>query len=510
MSIFAELKRRNVFRVGIAYVLMGWVLLQGADFGFDLIGAPNWVIQALSIVVVIGLPIALFFAWAFEMTPEGIKREADVDRTQSITPKTGRKLDYFIIGVLGLVIVFMAVERFYFAGDQDPVESAEAPAAEATPDKSIAVLPFNNMSEDIGNEYFADGISEEILNSLARVKELKVAGRTSSFAFKGRNEDLRLIGETLGVSHILEGSVRKSGNTVRITAQLIQVSDGFHLWSDTYDRELTDIFAIQDEISAAILGELKATLIGEEQVASSRTDTIAYEKFLLAKQRIYSRNTPEMEIAAELLDEVIELDPDFAPAWAQRGIVTILLSDQNYGPIPKEEADVQARVYIDRALELDDGLAEAWAGLGLIYNQSYSAEQSRLAIEPLERALEINPNLVNASNWLQGNLANQGRFAESRALLVDMFERDPLYRPALGNLVFSYARTGEHEQARSALERVKPILTDDANVSNFEALIQFWSGEYAEALPLAEFAVERAPQDQNILNVFSFILLSLH
>jgi TolB-like protein len=219
-----------------------------------------------------GLPLALILAWAFEMTPEGIKKEKDVDRSQSITNKTGRKLDFTIIGILAVAVVFLLYDRFSNKGSEPVAATTSVEVADSqdekrtlnpaeTTTKSIAVLPFVNMSSDPEQDYFSDGISEEILNALARVKELKVAGRTSSFAFKGKDQDLRVIGEALGVGHILEGSVRKSGNTVRITAQLIQVKDGFHLWSDTYDRELDNVFAIQDEIATAILEQLKATLI---------------------------------------------------------------------------------------------------------------------------------------------------------------------------------------------------------------------------------------------------------
>ena len=209
------------------------------------------------------------------------------------------------------------------------------------------------MSPDPDQEYFSDGISEEILNALAKVKELKVAGRTSSFAFKNKNDDLRLIGDTLGVGHILEGSVRKSGTTVRITAQLIQVKDGFHLWSESYDRELNDIFAIQDEIAAAILVQLKAHLIGVDINAlaeSDQTNSEAFELYLLARQQLYARTTPAIKFAAEQLDKALAIDPNYAPAQALRGIATLLLSEWSYGDIPRLEAGAQAKVYLDKSL----------------------------------------------------------------------------------------------------------------------------------------------------------------
>ena len=303
MNFIGELKRRNVFKVGAAYVVVAWIMAQITDVFLENFGAPEWVIKTVLLLLIIGFPLVLLFAWAFEMTPEGIKKEKDIDRSESITTQTGRKLDFTIIALMALALGYFAIDKFILmpALNRDKVEStAEAPepaAVETVSNKSIAVLPFVNMSDDTANEYFSDGISEEILNSLAKVKDLKVAGRTSSFAFKGQNQDLRQIGQTLGVEHILEGSVRKAGTKVRITAQLIQVDDGFHLWSESYDRELTDIFAIQDEIATAILEQLKAHLIGVELpvLNTARTDSQAYEFYLLAKQRMYERRRLPLE-----------------------------------------------------------------------------------------------------------------------------------------------------------------------------------------------------------------------
>ncbi|GAG55045.1 unnamed protein product [marine sediment metagenome] len=342
------------------------------------------------------------------MTPEGLKREHEVDRSRSITPQTGKKLNNLIITVMALGLAYFAYDKFVVSTGDDVTLAKSAAKleneqniSEETPlkaDPSIAVLPFVNMSADPEQEFFSDGISEEILNALAKVKQLKVAGRTSSFAFKGKNQDLRLIGDMLGVQHILEGSVRKSGMKIRITAQLIQVEDGFHMWSETYDRELNDVFAIQDEISAAILIQLKAHLIGVDAEAialSDRTNSEVYELYLLARQQLYGRTTAAMQIAAGQLDKAIAIDPAYAPARALRGIATLLLSDWSYGDIPHLEAESQARVFLEKALQLDPGLAEAWAGMGL-YHQQRPGESSQ-SIEALQKALAINPNLMDAS-----------------------------------------------------------------------------------------------------------------
>ncbi len=344
-GLFQELKRRNVFKVGTVYVVLAWLLAQITDVFLEPFGAPDWVIKTVLLLLIIGFPLALLFAWAFELTPEGLKKEKYVDRSQSITHETGQRLNLAIIFILILALGYFAVDKFILEPgrhlETSEVAAQPVEAKEPAKEKSIAVLPFVNMSDDAGNEYFSDGIAEEILNALAKVKDLKVAGRTSSFAFKGQNQDLREIGDALGVNHILEGSVRKAGAKVRITAQLIQVDDGFHLWSDTYDRELTDVFAIQDEIANAILEQLKARLVGGESVAvaATRTNTEAYELYLLAKQRMYERTQLPLEAAAELLDRAIAIDPQYAPAYAQTGNRDHAPVRQlSYGTIPKAQA----------------------------------------------------------------------------------------------------------------------------------------------------------------------------
>lgn len=509
MSFIAELKRRNVFKVGAAYVVMAWLIAQGVDVFLENFGAPEWVIKTILLLLIAGLPVALFFAWAFELTPEGLKKEKDVDRSQSITHETGRKLDYMIIGVLLVALSWFAWDKFAPQTGQEPVaggslaadnqsrEQGSLPqngslAADQAATKSIAVLPFVNMSEDASNEYFSDGISEEILNSLAKVKELKVAGRTSSFAFKGENQDLRQIGDALGVEHILEGSVRKAGTKVRITAQLIQVNDGFHLWSESYDRELDDVFAIQDEIATAILEQLKLHLLADGEqvvVASTRANSQAYDLYLLAKQRIYERTGPTIQSAVELLDRAIAIDPEYAPAYAQRGIAELLLSEGTgtYGDIPLEQALANSKLYLDKALQLDPELAEAWAGLGLFHTTQPVITDK--AIAPLQKALTLNPNLIDASNWLNNTLMALGRPTEAKQVMEGLVERDPLYRPAVRNMVNSYAWFGEFDKAQAYLDRVRPLIPNDANIQSSQAAIYFQQGHSAKALEAVEQAI---------------------
>jgi TolB-like protein len=515
VSFIEELKRRNVVRVGVVYLITAWLLAQVADLMLENFNAPDWVIQAILVVLIIGFPLALIFAWAFELTPEGLKKERDVDRSQSITRHTGRKLDRAIIAILVMALGYFVWEsRFAGPGEEvvteDPAGTgaAQAETELAESAKSVAVLPFVNMSSDPEQEFFSDGISEEILNALAKVKELKVAGRTSSFAFKGQNQDLRQIGDALGVEHILEGSVRKSGTKVRITAQLIQVDDGFHLWSETYDRELDDVFAIQDEIASAILEQLKQALIGFEPetavMASSRTDSEVYDLYLLARQRIYERKRLSIEAAVELLDKALTIDPDYAPAYAQRGIAALLLSDRNYGDRSLAEAGVEGRLYLDKALQLDPELAEGWAGIGLYYSNLPGASEK--GIEPLQKALEINPNLIDASNWLQVIYSESGETQQALALLEDMVERDPLYPPGFGNAVSTYNFFGMQEKSWQLLDRIRPFLPGDPQLLQSEASTWLSLGKPSKAQALLELALESQPSDAVMKNLLAFCL----
>jgi TolB-like protein len=364
------------------------------------------------------------------------------------------------------------------------------------------------MSSDPEQEFFSDGISEEILNALAKVKDLKVAGRTSSFAFKGKNQDLRLIGETLGVNHILEGSVRKSGNQVRITAQLIQVEDGFHLWSETYDRELTNVFAIQDEIAAAILEQMKAELLAGESEAmlATQTDSQAYELYLLAKQRIYERTRASIEAAATMLDSALEIDPEYVPALAQRAIATMLLSVRNYGTLIPEESDRLAKGFADRAIALNPDSVEALSALGLYHSNRPTEGQE--AVEYLEKALTINPGLLNANNWLQQAYQTIGELDKSLAINEAMVERDPLYPPGVSNLVIAYLNRARIEDASELIEKMEVFMPGDASLIAMRGAVASSYGRYAEDENLMEQAIQLEPENGSFKFGLAFTLLA--
>jgi len=439
MSFFAELKRRNVVRVGIAYAVVGWVLAQIAEFAVDNFGAPDWVLKIFVVFLMLGLPLALFFAWAFEITPEGVKREKDVDRSQSITSQTGRKLDFIIIGVLAIGVVVLLADRLMLNVETDRVAAEYTDIEIVSSSQSIAVLPFVNMSDD--KDYFADGLSEELLNLLAKIPGLKVAGRTSSFAFKGRNEDFQAIGNALKVEHVLEGSVRRSGDRLRVTAQLIKVADGYHVWSETYDRDMADIFDIQDDVAGAITSELQLRLAPTTVRPTDNTEAYALYLEAVAMSE-YSDGDISEEIA--LLDRAIALDPEFARAYELKAMTYWLV-----GGWMMESSIAQNLVYESaiKALALDPTLvgARSFSISADPVNWSWVRE-----IEALEVAVEAAPNDMRALDSLAYDFIQTGYFAEALSLAHRMIDIDPL-------ATLGYARAGE---ALSALGRVEEAETN--------------------------------------------------
>ena len=383
MSLLAELKRRNVFRVGAAYAVLAWLLMQVADLLFPLFGAPDWALRIFIIVLMLGLPVALLVSWVFELTPEGLKRDKDVDRSASIASVTGRRLDRVIIVALVIALGYFVWERqarIEPAAQPNPGPVAEV-AATAPGKRSIAVLPFVNMSADPENEYFADGLSEELLNQFAQIPDLQVAGRTSSFSFKGKNEDLRVIGNSLDVANVLEGSVRRQGDKVRVTAQLIRVEDGFHLWSNTYDRTMDDVFVIQDDIASNVATALKIVLDDRSwqrmQDAGVR-NVDAFIEFQKGRE-LFDLAHGGVDLMGLLrkgivhFDRAIELFPDFAAAYWQKSdyyghiIIEPTSTDEERAAALRDLREVldnawrlsgdsprQALVAFDRALFSDD------------------------------------------------------------------------------------------------------------------------------------------------------------
>ncbi|MDP5071913.1 MAG: tetratricopeptide repeat protein, partial [Congregibacter sp.] len=370
---------------------------------------------------------------------------------------------------------------------------------------SIAVLPFADLSAAGDQEYFADGISEELLNVLAKVKGMKVAGRTSSFAFKGRNEDLREIGRVLNVANILEGSVRTEGDKVRVTAQLIQVSDGFHLWSETYDRDLTSIFAVQDDIAQQILTAMKTELQVDVQdviTPSTRTDIGAYGLFLEARDLIASRDVDKMTRARGLLDQAIEIDPAYAPAYAARAQALLLLTDRpsSYGDIPQHIATPKVQADVQKALELDPNLAHAHAVQGLLSNDEGRPDS---AMASLRRALELNPNSLDARNWLALTLVDTGQFRAGLDQLVALLAIDPLYGPAVNNGMLYSEEIGDLEGAKDIARTYIRRSRNPTTTAFYTARIAALEGRVADMIVTLESVPEDSP-DTRVAQWLSF------
>jgi TolB-like protein/Tfp pilus assembly protein PilF len=473
MSLLSELKRRNVFRVATFYAVAGWVLLQAGDLLFGALDLPPWALKLLLGLLVLGFPLAIFFAWAFELTPDGLKREHEVHPDASITAQTATKLNVLIVGLLVVAIglgVFNWLNHGNAAGrtqanaTAQPAAAAGARAAETaagdatgTRDVSIAVLPFVNMSDEKSNEYFSDGLTEELLNVLANVPGLRVIARTSSFAYKGKDVKIADVARELSVDHVLEGSVRKSGNKVRITTQLIRASDSSHLWSDTYDRSLEDIFAVQDEISSQVVDALKLKLLadghGPSDVGGTR-NAQAYEAFLLGRHLVSQGEKEELLRAAlKSFDDAIRIDPAYAQAYVGKAGALSRLASNAY--VPFDVGFEQCRQAALKSLELAPDLAEGH--LSLAYVQSVLDGNIGMAAASSERALRLNPGSEQVQRLSSQFMSTLGRHDAAIAASREAVRLDPISAESytnLANALFFARRYGEAEDCGEACARI--------------------------------------------------------
>jgi TolB-like protein len=456
LSLFSELKRRNVIRVSVAYLALGWIVTQVTSTVAPMLHLPPWVAAVVLWIGVIGFPFVVMFSWVYELTPEGLKKESEVQRPESITHHTARRLDLLIIGLLvgamALFVLDRVFPRSWPSGAASPI--AVTPAAPASQEKSVAVLPFADMSQAKDQEYFSDGISEELLNLLAKVPNLRVAARTSSFAFKGKEVGVEEIARQLHVTHVLEGSVRKSGNRVRVTAQLIHAADGYHVWSESWDRELDDIFTVQDEIAAAVVAQMKVTLLGEAP-KSRVTDPQTYEWFLQARQ-LGQQFTPEgFEESTALLKRVVASDPGYVEAW--RLLARDCFNAASFGLRPVDAAYAEARQYIEKALAIDPDYGRAHDGLASIA-ASYDYDL-QAAARAWQLALQLDPgntDILSNSTLLLDVL---GRHDESIAVQEYILARDPvspLTRSALGWSYYYAGRPAESAEAARVTLKLSP------------------------------------------------------
>jgi TolB-like protein len=481
-TFFAELKRRNVYKVAIAYGVVAWLLMQVASQIFPFFEIPNWAVRLVVLLLVIGFPVAVILAWAFELTPEGIKRAEDVDLNKSVTRKTGRKLDFFIIAVLLLVIAILVFQRLH---------PKVSPAVSSSLEKSIAVLPFENLSEEKANAYFADGIQDEILTKLASIGDLKVISRSSTAKYKSKPEDLKTVASQLGVATVLEGSVQKAGDKVRVNVQLLDARVDTHLWAKSYDRDLRDVFAVESEIAQEIADALRAKLSPSQSDALARAptrDTEAYDLFLKGE---YEEHQAEGILNGELFDraqafyrQALARDGNFALAYARLAYSELYRHWFISNLSSAELAEVKPN--IDRALTIAPASPDAHLALALFYywgHRDYDA-----ALRELDRTVELQPNNANARAFYAWIHRRRGEWkqtlvAAERAAELD--PRDPQIPVDIGATYLSLRRwsDAEHELTRalaldphSALATYFLALTYINSIGDIERARRAWEG----------------------------------
>ncbi|MEO7072674.1 MAG: hypothetical protein ABI300_06760 [Rhodanobacter sp.] len=462
MSFIVELKQRKVFRVATVYVVLAWVAIQAASIALPAFDAPAWVLRTVIALFALGLPVAVLLAWALELTPEGVRFDPH---------KTGNRRLLLVTSVLAV-----AVLAWYFVGPP----ALRARNAVAVGERSIAVLPFVNISGDPANDYFSDGLAETTRDMLAQVKNLKVIARTSSFVFKGNATDVRQIGKTLGTAHLLEGSVQQAGDTVRITVQLIRVQDGSELWSRHFDRQLTDVFKIQDEIAIAVVQALQIALPGSEQqqLLQKRTDDIpAYQEYLKGLALLPARKVPDMRLAARHFEHAIELDPGYARAYVGACKAYTLLAD--YGATSADE-QLRCKSYLQRAIHIEPQLGEAHIALAA---QLENAGELDAAEREYLRGLALAPGDANGRLWYAAFLSIEyGRFDEALSQLRRGIEIDPL-SPALRDMhLLTIGLSGRVDEALALSDQFIAEHADIARAYDVRGLLHMQRGDLVAAL----------------------------
>ena len=473
-QFFAELKRRHVYRVAIAYAVVGWLLIQVATTTFPIFEIPTWCVRLVIVLVVIGFPIAAILAWAFELTPEGIKRAEDVTPEESIKRATGRKLNALIIGVLLCAIAFLVFQRFRSGG---------SPAVWDAPVKSIAVLPFDNFSAEKENAFFADGIQDDILTSLAKIHDLKVISRTSVMPYRGTaRNNLRQIAEALGVVHVLEGSVRTGGNRVVVSVQLIDARNDRHIWANRYDRPLADSLGLQGELAAEIATELRATLSPEEKTRVETKPTENPDAYVLyLKARPYETNPDRLfedfSIAERLYGEAIQHDPAFALARARLS-ATIARTYHWFDSTDDRKTRMKAEA--EKALQLNPDLGEGHLALGLYY---YWAEANyEKALEEFATAARALPNDSEIGYFTAAIRRRQGRWNENIEILTKTQAIDPGNANVAAELAYSYSFLHDWPEAVRRQDRWVALAPDSVNPKILRAYLDFWSQGNTAAL----------------------------
>jgi TolB-like protein/Flp pilus assembly protein TadD len=475
-NLFSELKRRNVYKVAVAYAVVAWLLIQAASILFPTFEAPTWVMKAFVVFLALGFALALMISWAFEMTPEGMKRTADVsaEEVRSLPYWSRKKFAAFIVGIAVIAAGLLAFQLLH---------TPKSTTITKSDNKSIAVLPLLNESGDPKDEYFSDGLSEELIAALAQIRELKVIGRSSSFRFKERKEETKTIGEKLGVATLLEGTVRKQGDRVRIVAELINAVDGIELWSRTFDRELKDIFAVQQEIAKAVAESLRVTLLGTEQKSTEMaTNSVeAHNAYLQAHFHSVRRNAEDYRKAIDYFDQAIQFDPDYALAYAERSEVWTVIGDltgQRSTAFPKARSDAE------KAVAIAPALAEAHAALGWV--RAFAEWKFAEGLSELQRAKELSPANPTANDLLARVIVYTGRMEEAERQARQAVELDPLSAATqftLGRVLFYAGKLDEADTAGRKMAQLQPSASSS---HRWQALVAVERGDGETALREAQ------------------------
>ena len=509
MSLVAELRRRSVFRVAAAYLVVGWLLTEVLTTILPTLGAPDWAARAVILIFAFGFVPAVILSWFYELTPDGIKRDHEVDRDDPANGKTRRKMDH--IAVVAAVVLIILVGLF----SARQISDDTAPVDVGVSNASVAVLPFVNMSNDKDNEYFSDGLTETLLHMLTQIPDLKVAARTSSFAFKGKSISIQEIAGALDVAHVLEGSVQRAGDNVRITAQLIRASDGFHVWSENYDRELDDIFGIQDEIAERVGFALSASLLGEgsdTKVAGVQTtDSDAYDLFLQARRERATNSYGGLEAAEDLLKGALLIDPDFIDAKAE--LASIYIHQVETGLMDQQDAYTQVIAITDQVLanSPDNAIARAasnYANAGLRAADGDTSLVANLALE-LEEIVAKAPDEVQPRILLIR--AYQGLQQDDQAIpvLEEALKRDP-FNPVLHfELGTAYGRLERWDDARTSLAKSLEIEPAQPNAYMHLGTLSLQSGDGVGFVTQILNALNVDPKDHELPGILAEFLYQL-
>ncbi len=504
-GFFRELKRRNVFRVAVMYFAVAWLVVEIASVVLPTFNAPEWVMQVFTFLMALGFPVALVFAWAYEITPDGIKREKDVDRSQSITHVTGRKLDFTVIAVLAAIIVWFAADKFFLSGD-----GSQPTAAGAQDRRSIAVLPFANRSAEQDNaQFFADGIHDDLLTLLANLGSMKVISRTSVMEYRDTTKNMKTIGEELGVATILEGGVQRAGNQVRINVQLIDAIADEHIWAKTYDRTLTaeTLFAIQSEMAASIAEQLDAALSPEDQKLLDKRPTrnlLAYNAYLMAGQLFARTGYSDLFQAESYYRQAIELDPDYVAAHVGLARTYNQLADT--GAITLAELKEKAGPIAERAIALDDQSGGAWSVLASL---RFSTGDGEGVEEMFHKAIALSPNSSTILKDYAEFLRKTERYEEAIPYIEKGLAIDPLATDHLFELARAYYFLARFDEALAAFAKIRML--SPANPQGYYGAsgVYMTLGDYANASILQEQATRLDPDDYETISFLGWAYLSL-